>query len=319
MQSSARIDQTRSVGQQVVALVVGAIFGSLGWLVVGMYIQRRQFEREAKNAGRAVHFELTGNEVNVAVALGHGVFQPLARSSFDRLLPELATWLPAEAVQTIVDAYASHAGYEQVQRDPDVTDPVRRTLLGRALEVHRAAIAALRHRAFDAGELQRMGLDARPGRPESTAADQTDGPTLLRRYFDAFNTRDQAGLRAVVAADVTEDYPQSGERIHGLDRCLEMLSRYRGVADGAEHIVGDEERWALSPTFSVLRVSGSAGSYTTTTVGHYPDGTDWHIVKLFDVRDGKIRAITSFFAPAFPAPGWRADLVGPIADQPPEP
>lgn len=88
-----------------------------------------------------------------------------------------------------------------------------------------------------------MGLEVPSTRPKSTAAQETDGPTLLRRYFDAFNTRDRSGLRDVMATDVTEDYPQSGERIRGLNRSLEMLSRYRGVADGTERIVGDEERW----------------------------------------------------------------------------
>jgi hypothetical protein len=304
------------VSQQIVAVGVGAVLGALGWLVVGVYIQRRQFERQAKNAGRAVYFELTGNEVNVTVALGHGVFQPLARSSFDRLLPELATWLSAEEVQAIVDAYASHAGYEQVQRDPGVTDPLRRSALERALEVHRKATGALRQRSFDQGELRRMGLEVHPTGPEARAVDETDGPAVLGRYFEAFNARDKSGLRDVLAVDVIEDYPQSGERIRGLDRALEMLRRYRGVADGPQRIVGDEERWALSPTFSVLHVSGSAGTYTTTTVGHYPDGTDWHIVKLFDIRDGQIRTITSFFAPAFPALDWRADLVEPIDHTP---
>jgi hypothetical protein len=302
------------VGQQIIALVAGAVVGALGWLVVGVYIQRRQFERQAKNAGRAVHFELTGNEVNLTVARDHAVFQPLARSSFDRLLPELATWLSAEEVQAVVDAYASHAGYEQVQRDPGVSDPVRRVLLEQALAVHRTAIAALRRRSFDADELRRMGLDVHPTRTELAAPDDTDGPAVLRRYFEAFNARDTRGLRDVVAADVIEEYPQSGERIRGLDHSIQLLSRYRGVVNGEERIFGDDERWGLSPTFTVLQVSGGSGSYTTTTLGHYPDGTAWHIVKLFDIREGKIRGITSFYAPAFPAPEWRADLVEPIDD-----
>lgn len=45
-------------------------------------------------------------------------------------------------------------------------------------------------------------------------------PTALRRYFAAFNTRDRSELEALLAVDVTEDYPQSGERIRGLDRSL---------------------------------------------------------------------------------------------------
>jgi hypothetical protein len=303
------------MGQQIVAVGFGALLGALGWLVVGVYIQRRQFERQAKTASRAVHFELTGNEVNVSVALEHGVFQALTRSSFDQLLPELTTWLPAEEVQAIVEAYATHAGYTQLQRDPTIAEPVQRAVLDRALDVHRTAIASLRRRSFDAGELRRMGLDVQPTPPQKSAVDPTDGRTVVNRYFEAFKARDPAGLREVLADDVTEDYPQSGERIRGLDRSVEMLSRYRGVADGSERIFGVEETWGVSPTFSVLRVSEGDGFYTTTAVSHYPDGTDWHIVKLFEIHEGKIHAITSFYAPSFAAPDWRADLVEPIGDE----
>jgi uncharacterized protein YneF (UPF0154 family) len=38
--------------------IVGAFVGVIGWLFVGMYIQRRQFMRQAKNGARAVYFEI---------------------------------------------------------------------------------------------------------------------------------------------------------------------------------------------------------------------------------------------------------------------
>jgi hypothetical protein len=76
--------------------LIGAVVGVVGWLLVGVYMQRRQFARQAMNAGRAVYFELLINRMNVVVARDLGSFVPLSRSSFDRLLPELATWLPAE-------------------------------------------------------------------------------------------------------------------------------------------------------------------------------------------------------------------------------
>ncbi len=76
---------------QIVTLLLGAFFGALGWLVVGLFIARRQYERQAKNAARAVYFELDVDRINVELARDHGHFQPLVRSSFDRLLPELAT------------------------------------------------------------------------------------------------------------------------------------------------------------------------------------------------------------------------------------
>ena len=36
----------------------------VGWLLVGVYMQRRQFARQAMNAGRAVYFELLINRMS---------------------------------------------------------------------------------------------------------------------------------------------------------------------------------------------------------------------------------------------------------------
>jgi SnoaL-like domain len=302
---------------QLPPLVVGAILGALGWLVVGVYIQRRQFERQAKNAGRSVYFELAVNQANLTVAREHGVFQSLSRSSFNRLLPELATWLPAEEVQAIVQAYTAHAGYEQVQRDETIDDTARATVLERAIEVHRAALDALRRRSFDEGELRRMGLADVPlgDQTPSPAHVDVDVRAELTRFFEAFNQRDVDALRELIDPDMIEDYPQSGERIRGADRYLDMLTRFPGIAPSERsraHIVGGEESWGLSPTFSLLRVSGGDGSYTATGLRRYPDGSDWYVINLLETSGGKVRHITSFFGPLFPPAGWRADLVEPI-------
>ena len=142
--------------QQLLTLAIGAFFGSAGWLFVGLYMQRRQHERQARSAARAVYFELAMNEIDIAVAAEHGVFQPLRRGAFDRLLPELATWLSAPDLETIVAAYMSQAGYEQAQRDDKLPAPVRRALLGRVQSEHLAACRLLRGRAFSASEAAKL-------------------------------------------------------------------------------------------------------------------------------------------------------------------
>lgn len=38
--------------------IIGSFVGVMGWLLVGLYIQRRQFVRQARNAAKAVYFEL---------------------------------------------------------------------------------------------------------------------------------------------------------------------------------------------------------------------------------------------------------------------
>jgi hypothetical protein len=142
--------------EQVATALVGAAFGALGWLLVGLYMQRRANERQARNAARAVYFELTVNRINIDVALTHGVFQPLGRASFERLLPELATWLRAGELETLTRAYMSHAGYHQLQTDASVPEPVRRELLARLAREHAAAIETIAQRAFSAAERARL-------------------------------------------------------------------------------------------------------------------------------------------------------------------
>lgn len=149
--------------------VIGAFVGVVGWLVVGLFIQRRQFMRQARNAARAVYFELDVNRMNVEVARDYGSFTPLNRSSFERLLPELATLIGAGELRTIVSAYLSHAGYQQVSSDPEMPPEVRREALAAILAAHDAALGVLRRCAFNQAEQQ--GLAAAPADASATGVE----------------------------------------------------------------------------------------------------------------------------------------------------
>lgn len=155
---------------QFVTALVGAFFGAAGWLMVGVYMQRRSANAQARNAARAVYFELVMNEIDIDVAVRHGVFGPLRRGSFDRLLPELATWLEVDELQVIARAYMSHAGYEQTQRDDKLPAPVRTALLGRVLAEHTQASALLGRKAFSAREATRLAtMSSQPSADTATA------------------------------------------------------------------------------------------------------------------------------------------------------
>jgi hypothetical protein len=143
--------------------VIGAFVGVVGWLLVGLFIQRRQFMRQARNAARAVYFELDVNRMNVEVARDFGSFTPLNRSSFERLLPELATLIGPAELRTIVSAYIAHAGYQQAASDTELPPRVRREALDAILGAHADALDVLRRCAFSQAE--RQGLTA--GSPEA--------------------------------------------------------------------------------------------------------------------------------------------------------
>jgi hypothetical protein len=130
-----------------------------GWLLVGLYIQRRQFVRLGRNAAKAVYFELDGNLATIGVARDHGLFANLDRSSFERLLPELATLLSGSELRSVVDAYMTHAGYRQLASREDLPPEVRRVALGAFVGAQERALATLRSRAFTDTELRAMELE----------------------------------------------------------------------------------------------------------------------------------------------------------------
>jgi len=98
-------------------------------------------------------------ETNAAVADVDHARRPacdVEHQSFDRLLPELATWLAAEDLEVIVRAYMSQSGYEQAQRDEKLPVQVRAAVLQTVLGQHRAATDLLGQKAFSAQERARL-------------------------------------------------------------------------------------------------------------------------------------------------------------------
>ena len=139
---------------QLASALVGAFLGGVVTLLVGLTLQRRDRASRARSAARAVWFELGINVVSIELARDHGVFTDLSRSTFERLLPDLATWLPLDDLRAIALAYQGHAGYEQAWHAPDLPAPVRTALLGRLAEVTHQAHARIAARAFARDELQ---------------------------------------------------------------------------------------------------------------------------------------------------------------------
>ena len=145
--------------------IIGSFVGVMGWLIVGLYIQRRQFVRQARSAAKAVYFELDVNRAALSVARDHGLFADLDRTSFERLLPELATLLSAADLKTVVDAYMAHAGYRQLASRSDLPAEVRRVALTAMADANERALTTLRAAAFTTVEARALGSDAQADAP----------------------------------------------------------------------------------------------------------------------------------------------------------
>ncbi len=149
--------------------LVGAFVGVVGTLAVSLILQRRDYLRRAWSSARAVYFELDVNRLSVELALEFGSFAPLGRSSFERLLPELATILDVAELQAITGAYTGHAGYQQMSTERDHPRAVRELALHGLLAAHVQALQVLRQKAFSESE-RRMLAAAPPATVEITSA-----------------------------------------------------------------------------------------------------------------------------------------------------
>ncbi len=142
---------------------------------------------------------------------------------------------------------------------------------------------------------------------------------LVDLRIRAMNDEDWDALEVLTHPDYVEDYPQSGERIRGRANLRAIFENYPGGLRGRVEtagLYGAEERWAMAPNFSVVRVTGSSSDVLTAVISaEYPDGSHWFVISLFRTAEGMVRSSTTYFAQDFPAPEWRSPYVERIQEQ----
>jgi hypothetical protein len=138
---------------------------------------------------------------------------------------------------------------------------------------------------------------------------------FFRRYMEAIADNDFAALEAMIHPDYVAEYPQSGERFNGFAAFRFQLEHYPGGGLPAQRydeksskVLGDEERWAMSPGYTVLPLTGP-DRFTTVTRSVYPDQSHWWIVSILTMKDDKIWHAETYFAPEFEPPEWRKGIV----------
>src|SRR5918994_1131735 len=137
---------------------------------------------------------------------------------------------------------------------------------------------------------------------------------FFKRYIQAISDGDFDTLEQMIHADYVGEYPQSGERFRGFAAFRAQLENYPGgpptsrFEDPKTKILGDEDRWAITPGYTVLPLAGPE-RYTTVSRAPYPDGSRWWVVSILTMRDDKVAHAETYFAPEFDPPEWRKDMV----------
>lgn len=131
---------------------------------------------------------------------------------------------------------------------------------------------------------------------------------IVGRFIDALTGQHTEALRPLVARDAVFDWPQTGERIRGLENMLEIDRNYPGGLPDAKarRIIGTEDRWIVDATFTPRRISGSGDVWVAEADLRYPDGSTWAYCNVIELRDGLVLHTTEYWAPRSEAPGWRS-------------
>jgi ketosteroid isomerase-like protein len=127
-----------------------------------------------------------------------------------------------------------------------------------------------------------------------------DNRTTVEQLIQAMATNDIEAQERLLADDIVEEYPQSGERIRGKENRRAILENYPGGTP--------RETSAKAPNKAPV-ITGAGDRFTAAGQVTYPNGETWHIVSLIELRDGKISKVTSYFGAPFEAPAWREPYV----------
>ncbi len=142
---------------------------------------------------------------------------------------------------------------------------------------------------------------------------ELSGRTIVEQFARTLEDKDFDAQAMLLADEFVEEMPQSGERTRGKANWLAISRNYPGgvgtVESGSGRLVGAEDRWVVTPTFSVLRIEGSGDVYTYVGTVQYATGQTWQMIAVIELRNAKIAKITTWYAAPFEAPEWRAPFV----------
>ncbi len=143
-----------------------------------------------------------------------------------------------------------------------------------------------------------------------------NGRSVFEAYIKAANDRDFKTLESVLHRDFVETYLQSGEQLKGLASIWGMVENFPGGYEGlgAQRVVGAEDRWVTTPSFTLLRIEGTGNAFTGVQKIRYADDSVWYAVSIGELKDGLVWRVQTFFAPTFEPPAWRAEWVEIVAE-----
>jgi hypothetical protein len=146
---------------------------------------------------------------------------------------------------------------------------------------------------------------------EHIVPEELTNEALIERYAAAAAANNLDELARLRHPQWSVEWPQSGERVHSSESFAAIVDAYPGGKPQVEvkRIVGAEDRWVVSASNTVMRIAGSGAFWWSEWSMTYPDGQEYRVIDLFELREGRVFRETVYWAPPFAAPDWRRPFV----------
>ena len=131
---------------------------------------------------------------------------------------------------------------------------------------------------------------------------------IMKELAEIISNHGWDRLGDVLHEDAVFEYPQSGEVFRGVGNIRAQFENYPDLDAATSQlaeVIGDDA-YALTPSYTLIRVEGSGHRATAVIRARYPDGSQWWALNLVELREGRIMRARTYFAPDFDAPEWRA-------------
>jgi hypothetical protein len=126
-----------------------------------------------------------------------------------------------------------------------------------------------------------------------------DTMEMAAKFEEVLQTGDLGRMNDLIQEWATDDFvqewPQSGER----------LTKAASMKINEQY----SDKSGTSPSFAYKRMLGGGDTFIIEGTIDYGDGIPVSYVGIGEIRDGKVRKMTEYFANPFEAPAWRADFV----------
>jgi hypothetical protein len=140
-----------------------------------------------------------------------------------------------------------------------------------------------------------------------------DHRPILEAIVRGMSTHDFSIYDRHFTEDFVDEFPQSGEVTRGPANARWIIENYPQPADVGPQLdptvmrlQSSDEVKVVAPTFSIVKLEGRGNEGTAVLRSGYPDGSIWWVIVLYQLRGDRICRSSTFFAPEFPAPEWRA-------------